>query len=155
MNEFNINPNPPPHHKLLATPLQLSSHVNDFSGMETGDASSSSKTTSSTEASCPVQDASQATPVSQEALGDEATSSFAAAGMAAEGENILTTGEALETAVMEIVALGYTKDQALVAMAGSCNDPNRAVDFLLSVSYVFVALRLFHMIFLTLYAMMK
>lgn len=108
--------------------------MNDFPGMENDDASPGSETASSTGASCPVQDTSQPTSESQEVVSDERGSSSAAVGMATEGESILT-GEALEAAVVEIVALGYTRDQALVAMAASCNNPNRAVEYLLSVSY--------------------
>lgn len=44
------------------------------------------------------------------------------------------TGEALQQAINGMVEMGFDKDQAIKAMRASFNNPDRAVEYLMSVS---------------------
>lgn len=46
------------------------------------------------------------------------------------------TGEALQQAINGMVEMGFDKDQAIKAMRASFNNPDRAVEYLMSVSAV-------------------
>ena len=57
-----------------------------------------------------------------------------AAGTVAEAESVLVTGETYEHTVQEIMTMGFDQEQVLRAMRASYNNPDRAVEYLLSVS---------------------
>lgn len=50
-----------------------------------------------------------------------------------EAEGLLVTGATYEQAVQEIMSMGFERDQVIRAMRASYNNPDRAVDYLLSV----------------------
>jgi len=49
-----------------------------------------------------------------------------------EAESLLVTGATYEQAVQEIMSMGFERDQVIRAMRASYNNPDRAVDYLLS-----------------------
>lgn len=49
-----------------------------------------------------------------------------------EAEGLLVTGATYEQAVQEIMSMGFERDQVIRAMRASYNNPDRAVDYLLS-----------------------
>ncbi|ESN97390.1 hypothetical protein HELRODRAFT_185916 [Helobdella robusta] len=52
--------------------------------------------------------------------------------IAAAAESILVTGESFEKTVQEIMSMGFPREQVLRAMRASFNNPDRAVEYLLS-----------------------
>ena len=51
-----------------------------------------------------------------------------------EAESNLVTGESYEKTVQEMIEMGFPQEQVLRAMRASYNNPDRAVEYLLSVS---------------------
>jgi len=51
-----------------------------------------------------------------------------------EAEGLLVTGETYERTVMEIMSMGFERDQVVRALRASYNNPDRAVDYLFNVS---------------------
>jgi len=56
------------------------------------------------------------------------------AGSLSEAEGLLVTGETYEQTVLEIMSMGFERDQVVRALRASFNNPDRAVDYLFNVS---------------------
>lgn len=56
------------------------------------------------------------------------------AGSLTEAEGLLVTGETYEQTVLEIMSMGFERDQVVRALRASFNNPDRAVDYLFNVS---------------------
>ena len=57
-----------------------------------------------------------------------------ATGSLSEAEGLLVTGETYEQTVLEIMSMGFERDQVVRALRASFNNPDRAVDYLFNVS---------------------
>lgn len=83
-----------------------------------------------------VQDSAAATTEAAAAAqpADAATTTLVPQSSLTEAESLLVTGATYEQAVQEIMSMGFERDQVIRAMRASYNNPDRAVDYLLSVS---------------------
>ncbi|KAJ2851970.1 UV excision repair protein rad23 [Coemansia brasiliensis] len=62
----------------------------------------------------------------------QAASSQETAGQAAPGQSQFLSGEQYETAISNMVEMGYSREQCVKAMRASFNNPDRAVEYLLT-----------------------
>lgn len=76
------------------------------------------------------------TTVTTESTATPPTVGSHSAGSLSEAEGLLVTGETYEQTVLEIMSMGFERDQVVRALRASFNNPDRAVDYLFNVSSV-------------------
>ncbi|KAI7791240.1 RAD23 homolog A, nucleotide excision repair protein b isoform X2 [Triplophysa rosa] len=86
------------------------------------------------ESSEPVEVTPDPVPLLEEgtqAIAQSEASSLDELGLLEAAASILVTGQAYENLVMEIMSMGYEREQVIAALRASYNNPDRAVEYLL------------------------
>ncbi|CAO3568332.1 unnamed protein product [Mortierella alpina] len=78
------------------------------------------------------QAAAAAAPVNAPVVGENPTPAASTEPAAPSDDNALLTGSRLETAIQNMMEMGFPRDQCLLAMRASFNNPDRAVEYLMT-----------------------
>uniref|UniRef100_A0A8C1RP01 UV excision repair protein RAD23 n=1 Tax=Cyprinus carpio TaxID=7962 RepID=A0A8C1RP01_CYPCA len=120
------------YHRLraVASLLQTSPASVPSSAAPAASAASSSTTTAPTPSSEPPSE--EETPPSSAEPSSAPSSSLPNANIFEEATSALVTGQSYENMVTEIMLMGYERDRVVAALRASFNNPDRAVEYLLT-----------------------
>ncbi|KAF9935686.1 hypothetical protein BGZ67_003181 [Mortierella alpina] len=79
-----------------------------------------------------TEQASAAAPANAPVVGENPAPAASTEPAAPSDDNALLTGSRLETAIQNMMEMGFPRDQCLLAMRASFNNPDRAVEYLMT-----------------------